>query len=122
MCQIFAGQDPANYQSITRSVRLDGHATSIRLESTFWDILDELADRLGCYGLCIEDTEPDPEVPDGVRAVSTCAEHPSGGFYCCRVSFISEMRARIVNAIDVELRLGMTQLPDKDQDDDDTNT
>ena len=43
MCQIFAGQDPANYQSITRSVRLDGHATSIRLESAFWDILDELA-------------------------------------------------------------------------------
>ena len=43
MCQIFAGQDPANYRYITRSVRLDGHATSIRLEATFWDILDELA-------------------------------------------------------------------------------
>ena len=43
MCQIFAGQDPANYECITRSVRLDGHATSIRLESAFWDILEELA-------------------------------------------------------------------------------
>lgn len=43
MCQIFAGQDPGNYQNITRSVRLAGHATSIRLEATFWDILDELA-------------------------------------------------------------------------------
>ncbi len=43
MCQIFAGQDPARYQSITRSVRLAGHATSIRLEATFWDILDEIA-------------------------------------------------------------------------------
>lgn len=47
MCQIFAGQDPANYRSITRSVRLDGHATSIRLEATFWDILDELAESQG---------------------------------------------------------------------------
>ncbi len=43
MCQIFAGQDPANYQYSTRSVRLGGHATSIRLEATFWEILDELA-------------------------------------------------------------------------------
>lgn len=44
MCQIFAGQDPANYRYITRSLRLDGHATSIRLEAAFWDILDELAE------------------------------------------------------------------------------
>ena len=43
MCQIFAGQDPASYEYITRSVRLAGHATSIRLEATFWDILDEVA-------------------------------------------------------------------------------
>lgn len=43
MCQIFAGQDPATYGYITRSVRLGGHATSIRLEATFWDILDEVA-------------------------------------------------------------------------------
>lgn len=43
MCRLFAGQDPAKYESITRSVRLDGYATSIRLEATFWDILDELA-------------------------------------------------------------------------------
>ena len=43
MCRIFAGQDPTNYEYITRSVRLAGHATSIRLEATFWDILDEVA-------------------------------------------------------------------------------
>jgi predicted DNA-binding ribbon-helix-helix protein len=47
MCQIFAGQDPGNYRYITRSVRLAGHATSIRLEATFWDILDELAESQG---------------------------------------------------------------------------
>lgn len=43
MCRIFAGQDPANYDCTTRSVRLGGHATSIRLEATFWNILDEIA-------------------------------------------------------------------------------
>lgn len=43
MCQIFAGQNPRSYECITRSVRLDGHATSIRLEATFWEILDRLA-------------------------------------------------------------------------------
>ena len=43
MCRIFAGQDPANYDCSTRSVRLGGHATSIRLEATFWSILDEIA-------------------------------------------------------------------------------
>jgi hypothetical protein len=33
MCHIFAGQDPGNYAYETRSVRLMGHATSVRLEA-----------------------------------------------------------------------------------------
>lgn len=47
MCQIFAGQDRATYAYNARSVRLAGHATSIRLEAAFWDILDEIAERQG---------------------------------------------------------------------------
>jgi len=47
MCEIFAGQNPATYAHISRSVRLAGHATSIRLEASFWDILDEIAARQG---------------------------------------------------------------------------
>ena len=47
MCRIFAGQDPATYAYIARSVRLAGHATSIRLEAAFWNILDEVASRQG---------------------------------------------------------------------------
>lgn len=43
MCQVFAGQDPARYQSITRRLRLNGQSTSIRLERAFWDIVDEIA-------------------------------------------------------------------------------
>lgn len=43
MCRMFSGQDPANYASQTRSVRLGGHSTSIRLEAAFWQILEEIA-------------------------------------------------------------------------------
>lgn len=43
MCQIFAGQDPANYAYETRSVRLLGHATSVRLEAKFWVIIEDIA-------------------------------------------------------------------------------
>jgi predicted DNA-binding ribbon-helix-helix protein len=43
MCRIFSGQDPSNYDSETRSVRIGGHVTSIRLEKLFWQTLEELA-------------------------------------------------------------------------------
>lgn len=42
MCQVFAGQDPHGYAYETRSVRLSGHVTSVRLEARFWGVLDEL--------------------------------------------------------------------------------
>jgi len=43
MCRIFAGQAPETYSYQTRSVRLSGHSTSIRLEAAFWHILEEIA-------------------------------------------------------------------------------
>ncbi len=43
MCQMFAGQDRADYASVTRSVRLDGMSTSIRLEARYWRMIDEIA-------------------------------------------------------------------------------
>jgi len=43
MCQIFTNIDPKRYAYETRSVRLGGHATSIRLEAAFWQILEEIA-------------------------------------------------------------------------------
>ncbi|OED44572.1 aryl-sulfate sulfotransferase [Chromatiales bacterium (ex Bugula neritina AB1)] len=44
MCQLFAGQPRDNYESQTRSLRLNGQSTSIRLENTFWRILDKIAE------------------------------------------------------------------------------
>lgn len=43
MCHIFAGQNPENYKFISRSIRLAGHSTSVKLEAKFWAILDEVA-------------------------------------------------------------------------------
>lgn len=48
MCRMFAGQDPARYMMQTRHMRLNGQSTSIRLERSFWDILDTIAAGEGC--------------------------------------------------------------------------
>ena len=43
MCQLFAHQPQRDYESQTRSLRIAGHCTSIRLEMAFWDTLEEIA-------------------------------------------------------------------------------
>jgi predicted DNA-binding ribbon-helix-helix protein len=43
MCQLFAHQPQRDYESQTRSLRIGGHCTSIRLEMSFWDTLEEIA-------------------------------------------------------------------------------
>ncbi|GAA6142443.1 ribbon-helix-helix domain-containing protein [Hydrogenophaga sp. 5NK40-0174] len=45
MCAIFINTDPHLYVSRTRSVRLHGAVTSIRLENLFWEVLTEIATR-----------------------------------------------------------------------------
>ena len=47
MCRMFAGQSPELYESHTRSLRLGGHATSIRLEAAYWSMLEEIAAEQG---------------------------------------------------------------------------
>ena len=43
MCRIYASQDRSSFECVSRSIRLSGHATSIRLEAAFWEILDDIA-------------------------------------------------------------------------------
>jgi predicted DNA-binding ribbon-helix-helix protein len=54
MCQVFISADPALYRSRSRSLRLHGQVTSIRLENLFWQVLHEIAarDGLGLPQLC----------------------------------------------------------------------
>lgn len=47
MCRLFAHQPQRDYESQTRSLRIGGHSTSIRLELAFWDTLQEIANREG---------------------------------------------------------------------------
>ena len=44
MCEIFVGQNPDNYQCVTRSIRLEGQVTSIRLEGLYWSVLNDVAE------------------------------------------------------------------------------
>ncbi|MCZ8075580.1 MAG: ribbon-helix-helix domain-containing protein [Paucibacter sp.] len=47
MCQVFISADPQSYESRTRSVRLHGVVTSIRLENLHWEVLEEIGARDG---------------------------------------------------------------------------
>ncbi len=47
MCQIFINADPKLWQSKARSLRLHGVATSIRLETLYWRVLEEIGKRDG---------------------------------------------------------------------------
>ncbi len=47
MCRLFIEGDPALWERHTRSLRLHGLATSLRLETFFWNILAEIARRDG---------------------------------------------------------------------------
>ena len=47
MCEIFIRANPQSYESRTRSVRLHGVVTSIRLENLHWEVLEEIGRRDG---------------------------------------------------------------------------
>ncbi|MEK8027746.1 MAG: hypothetical protein RLY78_1682 [Pseudomonadota bacterium] len=47
MCRLFIEADPDDYACRTRSVRLHGVVTSIRLENLHWRVLQEIAARDG---------------------------------------------------------------------------
>ncbi len=43
MCDIYVSADPIHYEQRTRSMRIHGVVTSIRLENLCWDILARIA-------------------------------------------------------------------------------
>ena len=45
MCQLFIDADPALWASHTRSFRMDGMVTSVRLEEMFWRALETIGER-----------------------------------------------------------------------------
>jgi len=47
MCELFIKADAGQWQSRTHSLRIDGVATSIRIEAHFWETLTEIGARDG---------------------------------------------------------------------------
>lgn len=45
VCRLFIGADSQLWESQTRSLRMDGMVTSVRLETMFWSVLEEIAAR-----------------------------------------------------------------------------
>lgn len=45
MCQLFINADSDLWKSRTKSLRIDGMSTSIRIENFFWNTLEEIAAR-----------------------------------------------------------------------------
>jgi len=43
MCEIYSGAEDELFKLKTRSIRIDGVVTSIRLEGVFWQILEDIA-------------------------------------------------------------------------------
>ncbi|MBT9236115.1 MULTISPECIES: ribbon-helix-helix domain-containing protein [Pseudomonas] len=43
MCELYVKADPILYESRSRSLRVRGVVTTLRLENQFWDILTEIA-------------------------------------------------------------------------------
>lgn len=43
MCKLLTSRNAKDFQPVSRSIRLSGHSTSLRLEASFWRALDSLA-------------------------------------------------------------------------------
>ncbi|MFG6448698.1 ribbon-helix-helix domain-containing protein [Roseateles sp. BYS180W] len=48
MCEFYVKADPILYEQRTRSLRIHGVLTSLRLENLVWDVLAEMAQHEGC--------------------------------------------------------------------------
>ena len=43
MCRVLTHQGQERFMNVSRSVRIGGHSTSVRLESAFWNTLEDMA-------------------------------------------------------------------------------
>ena len=48
MCEYYVKADPIQYEQRSRTIRMKGMLTTIRLENSFWDILAEMAEQEKC--------------------------------------------------------------------------
>src|ERR1700760_506401 len=47
MCGVITSHSPRRFQQVSRSLRIAGQSTTVRLEHAFWAVLDEIAEDEG---------------------------------------------------------------------------
>lgn len=89
MCRILSSQPASSFAYQTRSVRLGGHATSIKLEAAFWEILEEVA---------LEMKKPLgrflTELHDEVLFIAGDTHNFTSLLRCACLTYVSEIRGR----------------------------
>ncbi|MEQ1714970.1 MAG: ribbon-helix-helix domain-containing protein [Hyphomicrobium sp.] len=89
MCRILSSQPASTFGYHTRSVRLGGHATSIKLEAAFWEILEEIALAMNKpLGRFLT------ELHDEVLFVSGDAHNFTSLLRCACLIYVSEIRGK----------------------------
>ncbi len=89
MCHILSSQHVESFTYQTRSVRLGGHATSIKLEAAFWDILEEIASVMKLpLGRFLT------ELHDEVLLLSGDAHNFTSLLRCACLTYVSEVRGK----------------------------
>ncbi|MGL4396448.1 MAG: ribbon-helix-helix domain-containing protein [Hyphomicrobium sp.] len=89
MCRILSSQPAQSFAYQARSVRLGGHATSVKLEAAFWDILEEIAAQsrmpLGRFLT---------ELHEEVLMLSGDTHNFTSLLRCACLTYVSEIRGR----------------------------
>lgn len=101
MCEIFIGADPTLWESSTRSLRIDGMVTSVRLENMFWSTLEEIGRR---------DEMSVTELIHQLYHESIDAEHDLGNFtsflrVCCLRYMNLQLAKLIPERADIPIRI-----------------
>jgi predicted DNA-binding ribbon-helix-helix protein len=91
MCQIFTTADPVLYACRSRSIRLRGVATSVRLENIYWNTLEEIGARDGLT------------VPQLVSRLHDELDH--AGALGDRANFTSFLRVTCTRYLQLQLQL-----------------
>ena len=102
MCKLFIGASPDLWEAKTRSLRIDGMVTSVRLELYFWQVLDEIAAR---------DSLTLPEMVSKLYREAIEARHDLGNFTSfLRVCAIRYLGLQITGDIPVTREISIASL------------
>lgn len=106
MCQLFIDADPVLWASHTRSFRMDGMVTSVRMEDLFWRTLETIGAR---------DDLSVPQLLHRLYNESLDAEHDLGNFTSfLRVCCLRYLDLQMRGLIPIEERVQLSQLPASD--------